>query len=78
MTALPDERNRPEPDVVVITAPDIPDRTYFEADEVRLAIEVVSPESPLTSAVGRFGGRFPSRSSSTWTASSRAAPDRRK
>jgi Uma2 family endonuclease len=45
MTVRLDARNRPEPDIVVTTAPYNPDRTYFRADEVQLAIEVVSPES---------------------------------
>jgi Uma2 family endonuclease len=45
ITVRLDERNRPEPDLVVTTAPYEPDRTFFTADEVQLVIEVVSPES---------------------------------
>ncbi|CAL9517643.1 hypothetical protein SUDANB171_03754 [Streptomyces sp. enrichment culture] len=45
MTVRLDARNRPEPDVVVATAPYEEDRTWFAADQVRLGIEVVSPES---------------------------------
>ncbi|GGN55731.1 hypothetical protein GCM10010112_06810 [Actinoplanes lobatus] len=45
MTIRLDERNRPEPDVVVTTAAYDPGRTYFTPDVVRLVIEVVSPES---------------------------------
>ncbi|MFI5906669.1 Uma2 family endonuclease [Dactylosporangium sp. NPDC051541] len=45
MTVRLDSRNRPEPDVVVATAPYDPNRTYFTPDEVLLVVEVVSPES---------------------------------
>ncbi|MFE6871721.1 Uma2 family endonuclease [Kitasatospora sp. NPDC057692] len=38
-------RNRPEPDLVVTTAEYDPDRTWYAAADVVLAIEVVSPES---------------------------------
>ncbi|MEU3464880.1 Uma2 family endonuclease [Streptomyces sp. NPDC006733] len=40
-----DQRNRPEPDLLVTTADYDGDRTWFAPDEVRLVIEVVSPES---------------------------------
>lgn len=40
-----DERNRPEPDVLVSTAPYDRDRTWFEPADVHLVVEVVSPES---------------------------------
>ncbi|NXY95278.1 Uma2 family endonuclease [Streptomyces sp. BR123] len=42
-----DRRNRPEPDVIVVDADvvDDPGLTRFPASSVRLAIEVVSPES---------------------------------
>jgi Uma2 family endonuclease len=40
-----DSRNRPEPDIVVTTAPVDPARTAFLPTEVMLAVEVVSPES---------------------------------
>ncbi|WP_406184231.1 Uma2 family endonuclease [Streptomyces sp. NBC_01006] len=42
-----DRRNRPEPDVIVVPAEDDedPDQTRLPAESVRLAIEVVSPES---------------------------------
>jgi Uma2 family endonuclease len=41
------KRMRPRPDVLVVTetAADDQDRTYYLPDEVRLVIEVVSPES---------------------------------
>ncbi|MEU5430476.1 Uma2 family endonuclease [Streptomyces olivoreticuli] len=45
MTIRLDERNRPEPDVLVTTAPFAPDRTWFAPEEVQLVVEVVSPES---------------------------------
>ncbi|MEU5421481.1 Uma2 family endonuclease [Streptomyces sp. NPDC020799] len=45
MTIRLDERNRPEPDVLVTTASFTPDRTWFEPEEVQLVVEVVSPES---------------------------------
>jgi Uma2 family endonuclease len=40
-----DARNRPEPDLVVNTAPFDGDRTWFAPEEVQLVVEVVSPES---------------------------------
>jgi Uma2 family endonuclease len=40
-----DQRNRPEPDVLVTTAPAESDRTWFDAADVLLVVEVVSPES---------------------------------
>jgi Uma2 family endonuclease len=45
MTIRLDERNRPEPDLLVTTAPYDPDRTWYPPDTVLLVIEVVSPES---------------------------------
>lgn len=45
MTIRLDQRNRPEPDLLVTTADFDGDRTWFAPDEVRLVIEVVSPES---------------------------------
>ncbi|MEU3375150.1 Uma2 family endonuclease [Streptomyces sp. NPDC006660] len=45
MTIKLDQRNRPEPDLLVTTADFDGDRTWFAPDEVRLAVEVVSPES---------------------------------
>ncbi|MDH6125894.1 Uma2 family endonuclease [Kitasatospora sp. GP82] len=39
-----DERNRPEPDLLVATVPFDPDRTWFAPSEVALVVEVVSPE----------------------------------
>ncbi|MFF4276352.1 Uma2 family endonuclease [Streptomyces sp. NPDC001536] len=45
MTIKLDERNRPEPDLLLTTAEYDGDRTWFTPDEVRLVIEVVSPES---------------------------------
>lgn len=40
-----DDRNRVEPDIVVVTAPADPNRTCYDAAEVVLVVEVVSPES---------------------------------
>ncbi|MFI5763859.1 Uma2 family endonuclease [Streptomyces sp. NPDC051563] len=45
MTIRLDARNRPEPDLVVTTAPYDPDCTWFAPADVQLVIEVVSPES---------------------------------
>jgi Uma2 family endonuclease len=45
MTIRLDERNRPEPDALVATAPYDPDRTFYTPDQVLLVVEVVSPES---------------------------------
>ncbi|MER8185335.1 Uma2 family endonuclease [Kitasatospora sp. NPDC094015] len=45
MTVRLDSRNRPEPDLVVVTAPFRSDRTWFAPQDVRLVVEVVSPES---------------------------------
>ncbi|WP_055588632.1 Uma2 family endonuclease [Streptacidiphilus griseoplanus] len=40
-----DARNRPEPDVLAVTAPYDPDRTFHRPADVELVVEVVSPES---------------------------------
>ncbi|MFD9080978.1 Uma2 family endonuclease [Streptomyces erythrochromogenes] len=40
-----DRHNRTEPDLLVTTAAHDDDRTWFAPDEVRLVVEVVSPES---------------------------------
>ncbi|AGS71549.1 hypothetical protein B446_23685 [Streptomyces collinus Tu 365] len=45
MTIRLDDRNRPEPALLVTTAPYDPDRTCFRPEEVRLVVEVASPES---------------------------------
>ena len=45
MTIRLDERNRPEPDLLLTTAPYDPDRTWYTPDTVLLVVEVVSPES---------------------------------
>lgn len=45
MTVRLDQRNRPEPDLLVTTADYEGDRTWFGPDEVLLVVEVVSPES---------------------------------
>lgn len=45
MTVRLDKRNRPEPDIVAATAAYDPDRTWFDATDVVLAVEVISPES---------------------------------
>ncbi|WP_409236949.1 Uma2 family endonuclease [Streptomyces sp. PA5.6] len=49
MTVVIDSRNRPEPDVVVLRRGAVtgPGQTQFDADDVILAIEVVSPDSEL-------------------------------
>jgi Uma2 family endonuclease len=41
------ERQRPEPDAMVVTVPPLSDldKTYYLPEEVRLVVEVVSPES---------------------------------
>lgn len=45
MTVRLDERNRPEPDVLVTTAAPDPNLTWFAPDDVLLVVEVTSPES---------------------------------
>ncbi len=50
MTIKLDQRNRPEPDLLVTTADFDGDRTWFAPDEVRLAVEVVSPNPPTETA----------------------------
>jgi len=45
MTVRLDDRNRPEPDVIVTTRTIDPDATWYPASDVVLAVEVVSPES---------------------------------
>lgn len=45
MTIRLDARNRPEPDLLVATAPYDPDRTWLAPQDVHLAVEVVSRES---------------------------------
>lgn len=45
MTIRLDARNRPEPDLLLTTAPYEADRTWFAPEDVLLAIEVVCPES---------------------------------
>lgn len=45
MTVVLDERNRPEPDVIVSTSPFKGDQTWIPAETVELVVEVVSPES---------------------------------
>jgi Uma2 family endonuclease len=45
MTIRLDERNRPEPDLLVTTSPYDPDRTWYAPEDVLMVIEVVSPES---------------------------------
>lgn len=45
MSVRLDPRTRPEPDLIVTTEPIAMDRTFFEAREVALVVEVVSPES---------------------------------
>lgn len=45
MTIRLDARNRPEPDILVTSAPYDPDRTWYTPADVLLVVEVVSPES---------------------------------
>ncbi|MFG2822327.1 Uma2 family endonuclease [Kitasatospora sp. NPDC048365] len=45
ITVRLDRRNRPEPDLVAVTAPVDFDRTWFAPEDVSLVVEVVSPES---------------------------------
>jgi Uma2 family endonuclease len=45
LTIRLDARNRPEPDVIASTVSIPPDATWYEAKDIVLAIEVVSPES---------------------------------
>ena len=45
MTIRLDERNRPEPDLLVTTSPYQPDRTWYAPEELLLVVEVFSPES---------------------------------
>jgi Uma2 family endonuclease len=45
MTIRLDQRNRPEPDLLVTTASVDPDRTWFAPEDVILVVEVTSPES---------------------------------
>ena len=45
MTVRLDARNRPEPDLLVTSAPYDPDRTWYAPEDVLLVVEVVSPES---------------------------------
>jgi Uma2 family endonuclease len=45
MTLRLDDRNRPEPDIVVTTAEYDESRTWYDPADVLLAVEVVSPES---------------------------------
>ncbi|WP_327236015.1 Uma2 family endonuclease [Streptomyces sp. NBC_01317] len=45
MTIRLDARNRPQPDVLATTAPYDANRTWFAPEDVRLVVEVVSPES---------------------------------
>jgi Uma2 family endonuclease len=45
MTVRLDKHNRPEPDVLASTASIARDATWYEAKDIVLAVEVVSPES---------------------------------
>jgi Uma2 family endonuclease len=45
MTVRLDERNRPEPDVIASTKSIPSDATWYDAKDIVLAVEVVSPES---------------------------------
>lgn len=57
MTVRLDDRNRPEPDVVLTTAPVTRDTTWFAPEDVVLVVEVTSPESrhrDRTVKLGKF------------------------
>ncbi|MFD7919140.1 Uma2 family endonuclease [Streptomyces sp. NPDC059740] len=45
MTVRLDRKSRPEPDVLVATAPFEPERTWYAPEDVALVVEVVSEES---------------------------------
>ncbi|MEV8098794.1 Uma2 family endonuclease [Kitasatospora sp. NPDC085879] len=45
MTIRLDARNRPEPDLLLTSAPYDPDRTWYSPEDVLFVVEVVSPES---------------------------------
>jgi Uma2 family endonuclease len=45
MTVRLDHKSRPEPDILVSTAPYDPDRTWYASEDVSLVVEVVSEES---------------------------------
>lgn len=45
MSVRLDKRNRPEPDLIASTSPIDDDATWYEAKDIVLAVEVVSPES---------------------------------
>ncbi|WP_330181088.1 Uma2 family endonuclease [Nocardia sp. NBC_01503] len=45
MSVRIDTRNRPEPDILLVTSPPDPDRTYYDPWEVVLVGEVISEES---------------------------------
>lgn len=45
MTVRLDARNRPEPDLLAVSAPFDPDRTWYAPADVLLVVEVVSAES---------------------------------
>lgn len=45
MTVLLDKHNRPEPDVIASTAAIDGDATWYDVEDIVLAVEVVSPES---------------------------------
>ncbi|AYG82350.1 hypothetical protein DWB77_04523 [Streptomyces hundungensis] len=47
MTVVLDNRNGPEPDIIVVRAESVigPDQTCYRAEDVLLAVEVVSPDS---------------------------------
>ncbi|QNP70138.1 Uma2 family endonuclease [Streptomyces roseirectus] len=45
MTVRIDKKNRPEPDVLIYTAPYEPDRTWYAPEDLALVVEVVSEES---------------------------------
>ncbi|MFG3246894.1 Uma2 family endonuclease [Streptomyces sp. NPDC048187] len=45
MTIRLDARNRPEPDLLLTLLPYDPDRTWYPPEDVKLVVEVVSPES---------------------------------
>lgn len=90
MTIRLDARNRPEPDLLLATAPYEADRTWFTPEDVLLVIEVVSPESahrdrtvklrkyagPESRTTGASRTRTPSPPYTSTSSTSRPAPTR--
>lgn len=50
MTIRLDARNRPEPNLLLTDLPYDPDRTWYAPEDVKLVVEVVSPNPPTVIA----------------------------